>query len=286
MIGDISALGWSAQVLAEASVWSVVFFEVIGLQKDRMVEALTSAKKWCHYQPKDSRSIRGMSPHAPYSVRRTLFERVAELSAEWPFPVAVHLAETLDESQLMKEQSGPLVPFLEELGAWDPDGVVESAEQVIEIFSPTPNALMVHGNYLNPATPIATGQSIVYCPRTHAEFGHSPHPFREFLARGVRVALGTDSLASNPDLNMLAEARFVHQRCPNLPGDVLLRMATRFGADALGFGHITGSLVPGKSADLIVIPVEERKVVDPHDLIWESNTPVKSVMWRGQWISI
>ena len=52
--------------------------------------------------------------------------------------------------------------------------------------------------------------TIVYCPRTHAAFGHPPHPFREFLARGVRVALGTDSLASNPDLDLLAEARFVH----------------------------------------------------------------------------
>ena len=61
----------------------------------------------------------------------------------------------------------------------------------------------------HPAT-IPPHSSIVYCPRTHAAFGHPPHPFRDFLARGVRVALGTDSLASNPDLDLLAEARFVH----------------------------------------------------------------------------
>ena len=54
--------------------------------------------------------------------------------------------------------------------------------------------------------------SVAYCPRTHAAFGHPPHPFREFLARGVRVCLATDSLASNPDLDILAEARVVRSR--------------------------------------------------------------------------
>ena len=73
------------------------------------------------------------------------------------------------------------------------------------------------------------------------------------MGQGVRIALGTDSLASNPDLDLLAEARFIHQRYPDVPGDQLLRMATLNGAEALGFGRITGSLVPGKSADLVVV---------------------------------
>ena len=65
---------------------------------------------------------------------------------------------------------------------------------------------------------------------THAAFGHPPHPFREFIARGVRVALGTDSLASNPDLSILGEARFAHSRYPDFPGAELMRMATLSGA--------------------------------------------------------
>ena len=62
-----------------------------------------------------------------------------------------------------------------------------------------PRALFVHGNYLRPDIGIPAHGTLVYCPRTHAAFGHPPHPFRDFLAQGVRVALGTDGLASNPD---------------------------------------------------------------------------------------
>ena len=97
--------------------------------------------------------------------------------------------------------------------------------------------------------------SIVYCPRTHAAFGHPPHPFRDFLARGTRVALGTDSLASNRDLDMLAEARFVHRKFPEVPGATLLKMATLNGASVLTWGGETGSLTPGKSADLVIVPL-------------------------------
>ena len=83
--------------------------------------------------------------------------------------------------------------------------------------------LFAHGNYLDPAIRLPASTTIIYCPRTHAAFGHPPHPFRDFLARGVRVALGTDSLASNPDLDLLAEARFVHRQYPDFSGATLLR---------------------------------------------------------------
>jgi cytosine/adenosine deaminase-related metal-dependent hydrolase len=124
--------------------------------------------------------------------------------------------------------------------------------------------------------------TIVYCPRTHAAFGHPPHPFCEFLQRGVRVALGTDSLASNPDLDLLAEARFVHQRYPDVPGETILRMATLSGAEALGWADETGSLTPGKSADLVVLPLPEDEA-DPYRLMLESSTKVRAVLFRGQW---
>ena len=114
-------------------------------------------------------------------------------------------------------------------------------------------------------------QSIVYCPRTHAAFGHPPHPFREFLARGVRVCLGTDSLASNPDLDILAEARFVHRRYPDFPGDALLRMVTLSGAEALGWADEAGSLEPGKSADFVAVPLPDRDAADPHELLFAAH---------------
>src|SRR5205807_198685 len=132
-----------------------------------------------------------------------------------------------------------------ELGVWAPDGLIRAPEDVLHLNAGVSPFLAIHGNYLHPNTPIPAECTLVYCPRTHAAFGHEPHPFREFLKKGVRIALGTDSLASNPDLNVLAEARFLHERYPEVPGAALLRMATLAGAEALGWGSETGSLKAG-----------------------------------------
>jgi cytosine/adenosine deaminase-related metal-dependent hydrolase len=196
-------------------------------------------------------------------------------------PAAVHLAETEAELTLLSERAGPFVPFLQDLGVWEPKGLAKSMENVLSRFKSPSLVLFVHGNYLNPTAPIPSNGSIVYCPRTHAAFGHPVHPFRELLARGVRVALGTDSLASNPDLSILEEARFLHRRYPDLPGEVLLRMATLTGAEALGWQKETGSLTPGKSADVVVLPLPDQDDVDPYRLVLSSERAVQQVLWRG-----
>ena len=104
--------------------------------------------------------------------------------------------------------------------------------------------------------------AVAFCPRTHARFGHAPHPYRALLEKGVIVCLGTDSLASSPSLSILDELRFLHRRDPSLSGALLLTMATLFGAWALRAETTTGSLKPGKSADLAIIrlarPVRQR----------------------------
>jgi cytosine/adenosine deaminase-related metal-dependent hydrolase len=125
---------------------------------------------------------------------------------------------------------------------------------------------------------------MVYCPRTHAAFGHDSHPFQDILASGGRVALGTDSLASNPDLDVLAEARFLHRRYPDVSGQTVLRMITLSGAEALGWDQETGSLTLGKSADLVVLPLPDQDSSDPHALILESSAAVTRVMCQGKWI--
>src|SRR5260221_11657273 len=100
---------------------------------------------------------------------------------------------------------------------------------------------MVHCNYASDSP-----SSVIYCPQTHAYFGHPPHPFRDLIRAGVNVALGTDSLASNPDLSILAEMRHLWEKYKGeLPGETLLRMGTLAGATALGWAHQTGSLTVG-----------------------------------------
>jgi cytosine/adenosine deaminase-related metal-dependent hydrolase len=285
LLGDISAQGLSWPILSAAPLWSVVFYELLGLPRPRARQALAEARTWLQAHAPTATCFPGLSPHAPYSVRASLYRAIAGLARRYRVAVATHLAESPAELQLLGERQGPFVSFLSELGAWDAEGLVHDIDSLRALYADLCSVLWVHGNYLSADMLLGQRGTVVYCPRTHAAFGHAPHPFREFLAKGVRVALGTDSLASNPDLDILAEARFVRRLHPDLPGSVLLRMATLAGAEALGCDRETGSLVPGKSADLIVLPLDKTVAHDPHDLILESCTRVRAALWRGRWIN-
>jgi cytosine/adenosine deaminase-related metal-dependent hydrolase len=283
LVGDIAAGGESWDALAAAPVRAAVYYELLGLPHARCLRALSAARAWLVAHPPTGTCRPGWSPHAPYSVAATGFLDVGRDMNFGPVPVATHLAETLAEKQLLETRSGPFVPFLTELGVWEPDQLVRNWEEVLRLTAGADPVAYVHGNYLRPDVPLAASGTIVYCPRTHAAFGHPPHPFPDFLAGGVRVALGTDSLASNPDLDVLAEARFVRARYPQVSGSAVLRMATLSGAEALGWAAETGNLTAGKSADLVVLPVPDEEPADPHDLVLASALPVRAVLWRGRW---
>jgi cytosine/adenosine deaminase-related metal-dependent hydrolase len=197
--------------------------------------------------------------------------------------VAVHIAETPGERELLHHRTGPFLSFLQGLGIWDPDAFSDSPEAWITQSAREAPDLYVHANYLAQDAAIPANGTICYCPRTHAAFGHAPHPFRHFLGRGVRVCLGTDSLASNPDLDILAEARFLHSRSPDLSGTQLLRMVTLAGAEALGWADETGSLEAGKSADFVVVPLPDLDVADPHALLLADYPAERRTLFRGAW---
>jgi cytosine/adenosine deaminase-related metal-dependent hydrolase len=279
LLGDISGQGWSWSPLATATLRAVVFRELLGLSPERAGQAEGDLHDWLSKHTATESCRPGASPHAPYSVRSALFRAAGSVGT----PVATHLAESAAELELLEHHRGPFVDFLRDLGVWDPDGLAKGPDDILErLHGPAPT-LIVHGNYLSPCAPVPENASLVYCPRTHAAFGHPPHPFRDFLRRGVRVALGTDSLASNPDLDLLAEIRYLHGRHPDLPGATLLRMATLSGAEALGWADETGSLTSGKSADLVAVPLTETTSADPHELFLASSHPVAVVLWRGRW---
>jgi cytosine/adenosine deaminase-related metal-dependent hydrolase len=225
----------------------------------------------------------GFSPHAPYSVRKSLLVEAGHLCREPKRPLAVHLAESLAELNLLYHRRGPFVEFLKALGVYDRDGLADGFDTVMKVCDFRQPKLFVHANHLAPSARIPRNSAVAYCPRTHAAFGHPPHPFREFLARGVRVCLGTDSLASNPDLDILAEARFVRSRYPDFPGDQLLRMVTLSGAEALGWADECGSLEAGKSADFVTVPLPDRDEQDPHELVLGDQGGERRTMWRGEW---
>jgi cytosine/adenosine deaminase-related metal-dependent hydrolase len=289
LVGDISGDGSSWETLAQSPIRATAFRELLGLPEDRATAALSGAREWLSGHPPTDFCRPGLSPHAPYSVRADLFAQAALLTREFDCPLATHLAESKDELELLQHRRGPFVTFLKELGVWDPEGLSRSPGSVMKSCNVRTRKLFVHGNYLTPSARIPRDSTVVYCPRTHAAFGHAPHPFREFLSRGIPVALGTDSLASNPDLDLLAEARFLHRRHPDLNGEEVLRMATLNGAAALGWAAETGSLEVGKSADLVVAPLCEPGALapggDPHALVLDSNVPVAGVLCRGRWLT-
>ena len=140
-------------------------------------------------------------------------------------------------------------------------------------------ALVIHGNYLDDEelgflAEHSQSMAVVYCPRTHAYFGHDRYPLEKMLAAGVSVALGTDSRASSPDLSVLSEMRFLAAEHPAIPPSTVLRLATLSGAKALGCAATTGSLEEGKVADLALVSLPDQDAADPHELLFNSEMPV------------
>jgi cytosine/adenosine deaminase-related metal-dependent hydrolase len=279
LIGDIASEGASWDTLAASPTRAVVFLERIGLTDERAAEERMKMIRFDVDAHETAECRKGVSPHAPYSIAGPMFKVCAGRGQ----PLATHLAESPGEVELIRSKSGPFEAFLRGLGVWRPEVIAPSFEAIIRRTRTAPVILFAHANYLPPDTELHPNQSVVYCPRTHAAFGHPPHPFREFLARGVRVCLGTDSLASNPDLDILAEARFVHAKYPDFPGDVLLRMVTLSGAEALGWADEAGSLQPGKSADFVVVPLPDGDAADPHELLFADHPGDRRTMFRGEW---
>lgn len=287
LVGDIISGGQSSQILQMAELRSILCWEIIGLSKDRFDQ------EWSKYYfasglddedtPFDSNSNFRFwcSPHAPYSANHKQTIHCLNLGC-----CAMHLAESPAELELLSKKTGPFVSFLQELNVWNPDLITSSLDD----FTSRKNypgsgqfQIFVHGNYLSQNIELNPLQSIVYCPRTHAAFGHPPHPFREFMKRGVRVCLGTDSLASNPDLDILVEARFVKSLYPDFDGETLLKMVTLFGAEALGWADECGSFEAAKSADAVAVPLPDRDG-DPYDLLFIDPAPgERKTMFRGEW---
>jgi cytosine/adenosine deaminase-related metal-dependent hydrolase len=234
----------------------------------------------------------GLSPHAPYTVSPALLTSLLTLARQRNLPVAMHVAESADELELLANGTGRFQQLLDERSMWDPSAISHGSApfDYLQVLATAPRALVIHGNYLDRDEHefLATHSdrmSLVYCPRTHAYFDHPPYPLSEILAAGVRVALGTDSRASNPDLSVLAEMRYAAKSHAHVAPGAILRMSTLSGAEALGREQECGSITPGKLAHLAAIPVEPYSYRNPGDLLEEilwAETAPSATWYRGQ----
>lgn len=202
----------------------------------------------------------GLSPHAPFSVALPVFEKLAASAARSRVPLAVHLAETVEERRFLERGDGPIERMLADFGALPSDraGGGLSFADYMACWRDVERVCLIHGNVLDDAEAAAVARTdnvtVVYCPRTHAFFGHSRHPWRDILRAGGRVAFGTDGRGSNPDLAVWREAKFVAAREPDEDRAALaarlVHCVTAAGAWAIGLERVTGSIVPGLMADL------------------------------------
>ena len=203
----------------------------------------------------------GVSPHAPYSVSATLGRDVLEIARRRGLPAAMHLAEAAEEAELLAAGTGPLRDLLERLGAW-PAAAAPRLLPVREWISRLARAgrgLVVHGTHLDDDgaafARLARHRdrlAVVVCPRTSLALAGRLPPVRGFLTAGIRVAIGTDSRASSPDLSVLAECRTLVEAGVASPIESLA-MATRDAAWGLGLEARCGRLAPGRPADLAVL---------------------------------
>jgi cytosine/adenosine deaminase-related metal-dependent hydrolase len=222
-------------------------------------------------------------PHAPYSVSPALMQAIKRAAGERPF--SMHLGESAQEVEFLREGTGEWRALLESLGVWNPAwtpprcGPVEYLQRLGLVDR---HLLAVHGVQFTDgdlASLASVGATVVACPRSNRWTGAGRPPIDRFYASGARVAIGTDSLASVEDLNLFAELAAVRALAPAVPAGALLRSATVSGAEALGFADDLGSIAPGKRAQLIAVrlpghvaDVEEYLVggIDPSDVRWIS----------------
>ncbi len=225
----------------------------------------------------------GISPHAPYSVETNGYRRCLQVAQATSLQLTTHLAETRDEAEFLASHTGPFRDLWDAIGGWDDSvprfsaGPIRYAQSLGLLDYPT---LLAHVNYCDDQELelLARGRaSVVYCPRTHAYFVHPPHRWRDMLATGINLAIGTDSTASSPDLNLLDDLRLLHRIAPEVHAQILWELATIHAARALQLDRHIGSLSLGKAADFVVFPVASKK---PLITILETDV-LPSALWIG-----
>jgi 5-methylthioadenosine/S-adenosylhomocysteine deaminase len=195
----------------------------------------------------------GVSPHAPYTVSAPLYEAVAAFAGRERLPIAVHLAESLEETLLVRDGTGPFADALRARGIVVKAHRRSPVQYLVQRGVVHRGTLCIHCVQVDDtdiAFLRAAGASIAHCPRSNGVHGHGTAPLARLRAAGLRVGLGTDSVVSVGDLDLWAEAD-----AAALAWEDALRMLTIEGARALGWEHEIGSLEVGKAADLAVLTV-------------------------------
>jgi 5-methylthioadenosine/S-adenosylhomocysteine deaminase len=231
--------------------------------------------------------VPSVAPHAPYTCTAEIFRACAELAAEFDVPVHTHLAETPFEVEQSRKAHGmPVIPWAKKQRLFDARVLAAHCVHVDEGEMRT-----LHDAHAG----------VAHNPTSNLKLGSGVAPVSKMLELGLNVGIGTDGAASNNDLDMFEEMRLAALLAKGISGDptaiparTALAMATRLGARAMHLGDLTGSLEPGRRADLIVVDLDhthttprfERDVDAVYSqLVYTAkSTDVVDVMCDGRWL--
>ena len=251
--------------------------------EDAMEKARDYIKKWKGHPL----IVPSIAPHAPYTTTPEILRETADLAKEFDIPLHIHLAETSFEVDNMRNENGmPVIPYVRKQGLFEAKVIA---------------AHCVHIDMGEIRTLHHAGAGVSHNPSSNLKLASGFAPVVKMLEAGVNVGIGTDGPASNNDLDMFEEVRltaFVAKAVTNdptsLPASQALLMATRLGAQALHIGHLTGSLTPGRRADLILVdlsplhnsPSFRRSSDNAYaQIVYASkSTDVTDVMVNGKWL--
>ena len=262
LVGDISNTLVTFAPLAESPLAAVVFYELIRFNPPDPEGFVDEARRALEGLPAAGQVRASLAAHAPYSVAPGVFRAIRRLLDQGRFaPCSVHVAEAAEELEFLLGGDGPWRELLEALGVWDPAWIppgVGPVRYLDDIGFLDDRVLAVHGVQMSDedlGRLAGRGAALVTCPRSNAHTGAGAPPLERFYASGVCVAVGTDSLASAPDLNLFSELSLMRELAPAVPAATLLDSATRQGARALGFAASHGTIEPGRTARLLAVTI-------------------------------
>jgi 5-methylthioadenosine/S-adenosylhomocysteine deaminase len=214
----------------------------------------------------------GVSPHAPYTVSAAQLELIADFALSEKLPVMTHAAESAAEDELLRHGRGPFAERLAQRGiAWRAPQM-SSVQYLKESGLLATRPVLAHCVRTDEADweiLREAGATVAHCPKSNAKLSNGRAPLAGFLGAGLRVGLGSDSVASNNVCDLIEEARFA-QLLARAGGDSVtleqtFHAATAGGASALRQEHQIGTLTPGRQADFIAVALHDPRQTPVHD---------------------
>jgi aminodeoxyfutalosine deaminase len=299
--GDIGRCGRAGfEALKKTGLRGVAFQETdFSPQNETAAEDFNRLEeKFLKLKADETRLVRaGLSPHAPYTVSRRLFEIIADYALAENVKLSIHAAESVEEQEFMLTGAGFFARLYEKLGRRWIAPELTTIEYFDRLGVLRTKPLLAHCVTVSDADIeilAARDARIAHCPKSNAKFGHGAAPLEKFLARNIKTGLGSDSVASNNTCDILEEGRFAallararDDKKRLLTAREILRAATLGGAEALGMEAEIGTLAPGKQADLVVISLDavaQQPIHEIHSAILFASTArdVRLTMVAGE----